>query len=102
MSTNSKLRNLARLLPFYPKIRDGKPVVTYRIVEGYEILKKTPDAMDENGNPLKTKKRYRQAIVLCEDHFEKIKAAFKSSGESGVKEYCDTVKEYNERNKKEI
>lgn len=101
MSTNSKLRNLSRLLPFYPKVRNGKPVVTYRIVEGFEILKKNPDAKDEKGNPLNTKKRYRQAIVLCEDHFEKLKAAFKSFGESGVKDYCDIVKKYNERNKTE-
>lgn len=100
MSTNSKLRNLSRLLPFYPKIRAGKPVVTYRIIDGSEILIKTPDAKDEHGNTLDPKKRYRQAIVLCEDHFEKLKSAFKDSGEAGVKQYCDLVKGYYERNKK--
>jgi hypothetical protein len=94
MSNNSKLRQLASVLPYYPKIRNGKPVITYHFIMGDELLKKNPDQKDKTGKAISTKTRYRQAIVLCEDHFERLKSAFKENGEQGIKDYCELVRSY--------
>ena len=99
MSLNSKFRQLARVLPYYPKVDSkGKLVVTYEYIMGRDLLKNA-NGKKETGNmgneePIKPNLRYKHAVVVCEDHFFKLKEVYKLNGEAGVREYCDKVRNY--------
>ena len=95
MSINNKLRTLARLLPYFPRINSkGEYVVSYQFIMGADMLAKNPEAKDKNGNPIMATTRYKQPIVICADHFEELRKAYKISGEEGVRAYNDKVKAY--------
>lgn len=94
MSLNSKFRQLAKVLPYYPKFDSkGKLVITYEIISGSKLINDPNNQLppDHKINP---SKNYRRAVVVAEDHFFKLKQVYKEKGEEGVREYCDLVRKY--------
>jgi hypothetical protein len=98
MSMNSKIRKLASQLPYFPRTDSkGKLVITYQYKLGKELLKKDPNALDGNKNPIKPDTRYKVPVVPCADHFMNLKDAHTKDPENGLKKYCDMVQEYNRK-----
>lgn len=98
MSLNSKLRDLANKLPYFPRTDSkGKLIITYQYKMGSELLKKDPEALDGHKKPILPDTRYKVPIVPCADHFMNLKAAHLKDPENGLKNYCDMVQEYHRK-----
>lgn len=94
MSVNHKLRQLAAVLPPYPKYKNGKPLTTWVVVEGATLM---AEAIKDGKIPpedLVSNKNYRVKKIVPVDHFEELKKIWREKGITGVNGYCRMVQDF--------
>lgn len=95
--TSQDLKALADSLPPILSLREtkgGDPIITYsnELRPGAEILKRNPNAKDQNGAALDPQKKYFVKLPLYINHFKKLRKLYKTDP-SLVERYCADVRE---------
>jgi hypothetical protein len=83
MSNNSKLRSMARELPYYPHATRR----TWLHLSGADLLAEDPEAKAD-GKPVESKGRYRRLVPVAADHFKNLQAAWQLGGASRDRGLC--------------
>lgn len=94
MSVNHKLRQLAAVLPPYPKFKNGKPLTTWIVVAGAELMAQAIKEEKEPPADVASNKNYRVNKIVPVDHFEELKKIWRVKGITGVNDYCRKVQDF--------